>query len=1216
MWYINPMRVRVIILILCGVGLIAQAQDSKENADFKLAVSLYNDRLYDLALEQFRQFVSAYPNTQQGIEARFFLGLTQSKMNRYEEARFTFQNFALTFPDHPKAPEAWWNSAEAYVQLGNPGEAALAFERVKTFHPRSRMAPTALLKASEYFGLSGNGDNARKALRALTQEYASSEVIQEARTKLAQMYYDEGQYEMAAAEARKAVDAAPQSPLSSVAIQLNARSLAANGKIEEAKKILGDLVTRLRGTETAFEPILELGRLQKESGKPDEAVKTWSALFDPQKRVPPHLRQSAYLETGDALVLRGRFAEGMLQYEQAAKTGGPRVGEALYKAALSSERTGNTAKAGEYFLKAVKADSGFSVSRSILLGGFRGAIYLGHHQQAVRLSQRFRERFPSDLLVPQLLLATASILARDLNDTRQALNLYEEILANFPGDQTEDNAMLGYARALRISGSGREALTMLESLRRRFPASDLMEEVNEESFTIATFELKDKDGGLENMALLTGDVIAGKPKADLAFRLAEIYYNDLKDYESAAGQYLAAIQSGLTGQKRAAAWLQHGRAIEFAERPRGTTETATHAVAAYDSVLKSSEPVIAGEAFAAKIRLLIRTAASVRDLRRVSEVIRRESPQGIPSHDLLLALGEAYQGVRSFSDARTVFEEILSTRPNMETGGHAIFRLAMTRYDMGEKDSAAALLDTYAEKYPSHLHTATAIMKLAELEAGKGRIDRVLELCKKIEQQFWYTEAAKSVNKLRADAYYVAGSVANARQFYEQIYAEHTRNVLSPGETPLDLVLKLADCARRTARFAESKKFYAQALARDTSAALQSQILFALAGIAREENDIEAAARYLQEASKLGSSSPERQFEASLESANLLFEGEDFSAAVSRYGDLLVKAPNDTVRQFLEARIVVCYFRLDNGAEAEKRAGGFVKTFPKAGSVAAEFEYERGRLHLRKEEFDLAVRRFENVRQRYPQAPVIPEAVYWLARSLEIKNQPQRAIQLYDSLLVAFPGHPLIPRVLLSLGNVHYAMEQWDTAAKQYKVIVDGNQGTSDIIQYAASNLIMAYKEIGLFDAALQLTRQYIDRYPTDPDLILKHIDIGVLYQKLGYYDQSILHLQNMLGNADQELEGELRYYLGEAYFYKGDYQQAILEFLKVPYLISQRTKIDWVATSYYMAGQSYEKMSKFDQAITMYKQIIERAGIDPTFKSAAQKEIDRVTLLVRANNQ
>ena len=39
------------------------------------------------------------------------------------------------------------------------------------------------------------------------------------------------------------------------------------------------------------------------------------------------------------------------------------------------------------------------------------------------------------------------------------------------------------------------------------------------------------------------------------------------------------------------------------------------------------------------------------------------------------------------------------------------------------------------------------------------------------------------------------------------------------------------------------------------------------------------------------------------------------------------------------------------------------------------------------------------------------------------------------------------------------------------------------------------------------------------------------------------------------DLEAELRYYIGEAYFYKGDYQQAILEFLKVPYLVTKKTK-------------------------------------------------------------
>lgn len=1208
------MRQSVLIGIV-AVCSVAFAQESKENADFKLAVSLYNDKLYDLALEQFRQFVSSYPNTRQGVEARFYLGLAQSALGHHDEARFTFQNFALAFPDHPKAPDAWWNTAEAFARLNNAPEAAQAYERVKTFHPKSPLAPAALLKAGEYFNKAGDRGSERRVLRSLTQEYAASDVIQDARFRLALINFADGQFESAAAEARRSADASPATPLAAAALHLNAKALAELGRTGEARRVLNDIVGRFKGKEAAFEATLELGRIQIAEGNTDEALRTWGTLLDAKVAVSPRIRQSAFLETGEALSNRGKISESLTYYEQASALQAPRKSEAYYRAFLASERLGNLTKAGEYALKAVDADSGTAYSKPILLGGFRGAVFLNEIRQAVRLSERFRLLFPRDHHIPRLLLQTAELLAGELRDTRQAINLYEEILTNHAGDPSEDDALMGYARALRRSGSAPEALTLLESLRKRFPASDLVDDAEEESFQITTFEQKDKEGGLENIALLTGDVIAGRPRGELAFRLGEIYFNDLKDYKNAAGQYLNALKSGLPRDMQAEAWFRRGRSLELAEYgKRLSRESLAAIVAAYDSSMRLAPGSDgAGESFTARARLLIRSASSVNDLRQSSEEMRK-GPGGVISHELLLSLAEAYQRMRAFNDARSVFEEVLRTRPTAEAGGRALYRLAMTRFEMGEADSGATLLASYVSRYPSHRFTAKALVRLARVEAQRGEYEKVLELTGRLEKQFGYTEESGRVDEVRGDAYYVAGSVGPALAHFKKAHEACVSELLTPTPVPSDLLMKLADCSRRTSAPAEAKRFYAQVLARDTSSAVRSQILFALAGMAREENNLEAAAGYLQEASKFGSADPARRFEAALESANLLFQNEDFAGALARYTELLGQTQADSLQRLLQSRIVVCYFRLENPVEAEKRATAFVRSFPRARSEAAEFEYERGRQHLRREETELAIRRFENVRERYPQAHVVPEAVYWLARSMEMNNQPQRAVQLYDSLLKAFPRHPLRPRIVLSLGNVYYHLEQWDAAAQQYKMVVDEGQASSDITRFAMSNLIMAYKEIGLFDAALQLTRQYIDRYPNDPDLIVKRIDIGVLYQKLGYYDQSILHLQTMLESADPELEGELRYYLGETYFLKGEYQQAILEFLKVPYLITARTKVDWIATSYYMAGQSYEKMSKFDQAITMYKQIIDRPGIDPTFKSAAQKEIDRVNLLVKAN--
>ena len=115
-----------VLLFLTIFTIIAPvaAQESKENADYKLAVNLFNDRMYDLAAQQSKQCGSAYPNTAQSIEARFYLGLVQMQLMQFDEAKTTFQNFALSYVEHPRAPEAWLNVGHAFHALGNDKEAA------------------------------------------------------------------------------------------------------------------------------------------------------------------------------------------------------------------------------------------------------------------------------------------------------------------------------------------------------------------------------------------------------------------------------------------------------------------------------------------------------------------------------------------------------------------------------------------------------------------------------------------------------------------------------------------------------------------------------------------------------------------------------------------------------------------------------------------------------------------------------------------------------------------------------------------------------------------------------------------------------------------------------------------------------------------------------------------------------------------------------------
>lgn len=1211
------MKFTVFISFLFVLTAAAWSQESKENADFKLAVRLYDDRLYDLALEQFRQFVAAYPNTQQGVEARYYLGLTQRALALYEEARFTFQNFALSFPSHPKAPEAWWNVAESYVKLGNPGEAALAFERVKTFHPKSTLAPEALLKASGYFKAAGDMENSKKALRALTQEYGSSSVVQEARLRLGHMYFDENQFEPARAEASRVAESTTDPNRATDALQLVAASLGRLGRLEEAKKALNEIITKYKNTPSYFDALLALAQINAESGTIDEARSLWTQIIDSRGSAPAGVRESAFLARGDADALQEKFADAYRSFESAAEIHGTRWGEASFKTARVAERLGRTASAGEWYLKAVGDSVGTFDRRSLLAGAVHGARLLKNFNMLVRYAQQYRNLYSSDSETPSVLLEMAAVYLNELNDARHAQDWYEEIAADFPGSELADDALLGLARALRARGESADALQVLGTLHRRFPASGLLDESRDLEFEIQTFDQKNKEGGVENLALLSGDVIAGKPKAELAYRLGEIYFNDLKNYALAVQQYDVALQSGLSGPLAPMAWYRRARAAEYQAWPgkkEKAAEAVSVAIAAYDSLLlKNPEFPFRDEALLSRVKLKIENARNISDLRRLSDEIRKEVWSDRGKEKAFLELARAYQGMKSNNDAALVLGELLKMKPSPPVGSSALFLLAQSRLELGERDSAAVLFEKYLNENPAGEYSARAALQLIQFAVEKKRTRVALGLCDVLEQQFFYADAARGLDLLRGDAFYAAGDIPNALNSYRRYVGLLEKKVFPRADLPLHLISRLADCYRQTGDRTTAKMYYGRLLAADTSSSGRSQTNYVLASIAREENNLELAARYL-DASRLGATSAELRQKTALEELELLLKSDDYKTALLRMEELLPQVKSDSLQRFLESRMVVAYFRLDNLAEADKRSNTFLRANPKASEYAAEFEYERGRYHLRKEETDLAIRRLQNVRARYPRSSVIPEDVYWLARAFEMKGDLQRAVQLYDSLMHRFPSHPILPRVQLSLGNVYYNLEQWDSAAQLYKMIVDNGQTAPDLVQYALSNLIMAYKEIGLFDAALQMTRQYIERYPDDPDLLLKRIDLGVIYQKLGYYDQSILHLQSMLENADPDLEAELRYYIGEAYFYKGEYQQAILEFLKVPYLITHPTKIDWVATSYYMAGQAYEKMSKFDQAITMYKQIIERPGVDATFKTAAQKEIDRVNMLVKGD--
>jgi TolA-binding protein len=1207
----------------------AHAQDTKENAEFKLAVNLYTDKMYDLALEQFKQFTSNYPNTQQGIQARFYLGLVQMQLKKYEEARVTFQNFALTYQDNVQAPEAWWKVGECYVGLKNFPEAASAFERLKVFHPKSKLAPSALIKSAENFKLSRDAEHAKTVLLAVIQDYGSSDVVAQARIELGELYFGEGDYSKALVEFRRAAEAISTpsgtdvSKQPSAQVELKAEALLGiarvngrMGRTDESVSQLKNIINTYRNTSAAVEAAIELGALQVNHGQLNDAIENLKQAYG-NRRATDALKQQALIALGDTYYAAADYSNAFKSYEEFSRkfAESEEIISVWFKGGESLERAKEHKRSNEFYANIIN-DTNYKGDKSLAyVGSARNCVALSDYYEAIRFYRRYINVSTDRNNTAEALYRIAEIYESELKDFRKAISAYQEILTQFSTVRVRQiaSAQFGLAGAYEKNREMQNALEAYRDLIEQYPCSDLYQEAKERVDRIIHFELKNSDSGLEKLASVVSDMAGGRSKGDIAFQLGEIYYNDIKDYKLAADQYSVAVKEGMEDSLRVVAYYHRAISCEMLTAgSKVSSGEAARALAEFVQVYPNTEWT---DDAALRLFNLNSKGKTDEDINTLALAFLSSHPTSPQRDFVLMRLGELSSSKGLHRDAINYYNQILSPtqsgqsnkdKRSGELAGEAIYWRGCAFFGLGEMKNATADLQTYLQDFPNAHFTADAMIKLAEI-ARRGRdFKTALSMYQQIAEKYYYSDAAAAAEVAIGDTYFESGAYDNAIVQYQRLVQQIAADPFAPNRDTGDFIYRIAEAHGKKGDRENAKRNYQLYIASNQSGPRLHDAFYSLGELYRQEENIDMAASYFKQASK------QKDGRGARDVADLFFKNGRYQEAITEYSALTEVASSDQDREYYESRIIACYYRLDNPNEARKRVSEFKSKYGKTDDYLAEFEYEYATFLYRQKQFDGALKAFESVIDDYEETKFAGWAAYWIGNVYVSVGRNQDAIVQFNKVIKSHPSSDAMPRVYLALGDIYFRAEKYEDAMNNYRKVVDNPDKAGDILAYGMNNLIETYQTMGLYDGALELTRKFIAKFPNDESIPDKRIKLGILYEKLGYYDQAVLHFQKLLEEANRDLEAEIRYYTGECYYYKGDYQQAILEFLKVPYLVTKKTKIDWTATSLYMSGQSYEKMSKYDQAIGMYQQIIDRPGIDQTFKAAAQKEINRVKALIK----
>jgi TolA-binding protein len=1198
-------RIFLVCVLLVASASPLAAQNTKENADFKLAVNLFNDGLFDLAAEQLKQFIASYPSTSQGIDARFMLGLAELKLKRFEDARLAFQSFALTYQDHAKAPEAWWHVGEAFAALKNYRDAALAYERVKVFHPRSTQAPDALIEASRYFELAGEPDNARRVLRVALQEYPSSRAVIAARTSLARMYFAEGNLDQAASELKRVIDGDPSPDARAQALVILGQIHAAAGRADQAEARFREVIARHRGTSAAQGAFVHLGRLLLAAGQADDAWTQFRQALAEKGQTDSLLTRDAVLGAADAQEAMANHTDAATGYDRflSLYPVDARAADVLWRLALSSARAKNFRKSNDACLRIARSDAPPLLKRRALLRAARNAEEQRAFAQALVAYSQYADQYPDDPAAARVTLRAAMLSEKELADPRKAAVLYESVVTRFPDSPVADDALAGDARCAERLGEADRAAQLYRDLIQRFPASDHRAAAEERIAFIETFDARRKDAGLDKLALLVGDVVAEKNKATLAFRLGEIYFTDLKKYDAALMQFTGALESGLDSAHVADAFYLRARSFDvLATR---TPALRPQAQAAYRGFLEQyARDPRAPEAALALFRL---NATSVTAARAAAESTLVLFPDFPRRDTLFAAVGHLAEIADSLSTASAAYTLLLEQCPDSPLRANAAWGQAGILVRTGRIDSAWTLAQSAADTYPAAAAAAEVLGTIGDSALAARSADVAAAAYGLLVERYPYSAIAAGAQQRQALALLGAGRAAEAQELAERLLNDAAGDPFADGDPAPELLFIDGKAHHQAGNFQEAQRMLVRFLAVEPRGERAGDALVMLGMISRQNDDLEAATGFFRRAASVSPGSA-----ATSDVADLLFENGQYDDALRQYLALSAAAGNDTLRRYYDSRAIVARLRSDDLGPAQKAIAAFAQRYQDTAGDRALFTLETGNLHLRKEEFPAALAAFDRVLSDHDGEDVVPAAMYWRGKTLQAMEKPQDAVQQFDRLVQEHAATPFARRAHLALGNIFYQLEKWDEAIRHYRTLVDDSTADASLLGPAMSNLIETYETAGINDAALALTRRYLELYPHADDALDKKIKIGILYDRLGYYDQAVLHLQTLLDDAGSDLEGEIRYYIAEANYNKGDYQQAILDFLKVPYLVTKKGKIDWTANSLYMAGQAYEKLGRFDQSLTMYQQIVDRPGIDATFKAAAKKEIDRVRLVLR----
>lgn len=1240
-----------IIRFFLAPGFI-YSQTDYSGSSFVFAQKLYDDKMYDLAAEQFHQFAEQNPNNPKAAEALYLAGLSYFNIKEYQKARKEFLYLILRFPDAKDMDRAQFKVAECFQALGEISAAANAYRQVQVFYLKSPLAEQALFMSAQMLFDDKQFEKATEILYEFLEVYPISKLLYDAKLLITESFIGNKDYDRAQIEIDKILATTDFGYINAKAMLMKANLSYQSRHFQQAERDYQKLIDKYANSRNAKDQKI-ISILNRSYYDLSEILN----LKGMHEKSNEYLYKISDYETNSRILfLMGENHFSLGSYSQAIDVFQKIISipdsNHLIQAYL---KLGNSYYALKDYVNAVNAfknglqlcqinnpnNSGKELCKIMYIKISEAYLNLNQPDVAISYLKKYRSTTDKNEIIEIIDYRIAYLYETKVRDFERAIRAYYDFIDSYPHSKFIDEAKLGLAGCYENNGNYTQALVEYNNFITFYPASEHFSEVKNRIDYLKNY-YQVESVAIRNLSGVVKQLAENQTNEIALYQLGLTYFRELKDYETSISLFNKIDKSPeTTNIPRDELLFYRGRAFQLLGEKMmldSQEQSAYLDSAEYDyNLLVNNFPESSWADDATfhiiEIKALKLNTKDINYFSQMKEALTSfiykytESP-ALDKVAFQLGLLLLQKGLDTSIDSLDIynnFQRIICDYPQSQLLPEAKYYQTLLLFQTKNFNFARDKFNVFISEYPDHNKTCEAFFQLAKLSELKEDYSTAINFLKQIIIKYYYSNYADSANLIIGSYLTKQQKYSEALAYYMDIYEEYETNnqIFESGYQNLDIfqdvLFRIASILKTTNYRDEAVKFYQKYLIKFPKGKYADQVLVSLGELfnTTEKEEQSKAIDYFQQL-ETNFSSSDLVPNALINLGDLSFNQEKYDDANQYYSRALNTNLPDAQQAYVLAQIIICLYRSGQISLADERYKEYKKQFRDEKSRQAAILLEKGDYLLKAKNFVEAEKIFKDVRSDFKNTSEGIKADYLLGKLYFILNKDEDALEILTDLIKKYPNSQILSEVYITLGNFYYLQaKQIENAMLAYKNAIELQGISEQNLMIGMHNLIKCYSDLQLWDKAISLSRSYLEKFPIAEDALEKKIQIGYFYFELKEYDYAIQLFKKLKPEADVDNEPRIQFWIGECYFEKGDYQQAISEYLKIAYL-SKPAKLlgQYRVTAQYKAAISYLKLGKLDNAKQLFQRIVTEQGAESAFGKPAKEKLEEIERMITAENK